>query len=265
MSRSRRWCSGAASAKWFISVGIIPGHSSDRTSRPELAREDAREVVHAGLGGRIGRAPDDGRDRRERRGIDDAPGALALHDGDHRPAHQERALQVHVLVQVPGLLGQRLHRTAARHAGIVDEDVDAPEGLDDRGHDALDLRGIPHVAAMLLSAPAPPRELVGQRIQVFLPDVGDDGDDALAGERRGDLAADAPARPVTMATLPSRSIFMSGLRSRRSRRRARAVAPLPGRAPSDTRSSRAAAPRPGSGRRGCGTPSARRRDRRGTP
>ena len=47
---------------------------------------------------------------------------------------------------------------------------------------------------MLLPAPAPPGELVGQCIQVFLPDVGDDGGDALAGERRGDLTADAPAR-----------------------------------------------------------------------
>ena len=122
------------------------------------------------------------------------PERVALHDGRHGAAHEERALEVHVQVQVPHLLGELLHRRAGRHAGVVDQDVDAPErphhGVDDLG----DARRVAHVADVLLARPAAGDEVARDLVQQLPPHVGDHRGDALGRERGGDLPADTTAR-----------------------------------------------------------------------
>src|SRR4029453_11778538 len=167
--------------------GDVPG--------AELTRQHAGEVVHAGLGGGVGGAAHDGRDGGIGGGIDDAPRALPLHHGRDGPAHEEGALEVHVLVEVPDLLGQGLDGTARGDAGIVDQDVDPAMGRHHRAHHLRDARGVADVAAMMLAAPALGLPLRGERVEVLRADIGDRGDGALGGQRGGDLAADAAARP----------------------------------------------------------------------
>jgi hypothetical protein len=55
-----------------------------------------------------------------------------------RPGHQERAAQVHADDQVPVVVGHLEQQVVAGDAGVVDQDVDAAELLDDPVDRGLD-------------------------------------------------------------------------------------------------------------------------------
>src|SRR4029079_12289610 len=131
----------------------------------------------------------------EGRGVDDPAGPLALHHRDHGLAHQERALQVDVEIEVPRLTRAGLDTPAGRDPGVVDEHVDPAERLDHLADDGLGARAVPDVADELAPAPPLPPERVGDVIEELRTHVRDHRDGAFAPEGLRDLAADAAARP----------------------------------------------------------------------
>ena len=100
-------------------------------SLPELRRHRARERVDARLRRRVRRGARGHQLPADRRDVHDAA-AVALRDEvpAERAAHVEGAVEVHVDHGAPLLDGQVDHRdpvVAARRAGVVHDDVDAPE------------------------------------------------------------------------------------------------------------------------------------------
>ena len=117
----------------WISPGVI-AVDADRVGA-QLARHRARQAEHAGLGRRVVRAAEDAAAalRRHRRDADDRAALLALHLRNHGLRHQQRAAQAHVEDRVVVGVGD-VHRLARlRDAGVVDQHVDAAEGLEHRG------------------------------------------------------------------------------------------------------------------------------------
>src|SRR6266545_957873 len=73
--------------------------------------------------------------------IDDASASRAAHPGDRVLGAEEDALDVDCLDPIPFPFGQLVRRLArAGDAGVVDENVDLLEGIDDLSKDALDIR-----------------------------------------------------------------------------------------------------------------------------
>ena len=134
----------------------------------------------------------------------------ALHLRDHRLAHQERALEVGVEVGVPDLLGELLDAGAAGDAGIVDEDVDAAEGLLDRLGDGAAILGLADVGRDLQAGPAlvAPIRLATSSSSSWRISVTTTVTPSPARVRAISRPMPRPA-PVTMATLPLRSISIS--------------------------------------------------------
>ena len=77
-------------------------------------------------------------------------------------------------------------------AGVVDEDVEAPEALPDRGDDAVDLRRVGHVAGLDVGAPARGLDRGGDAPQRLLAAPGEN--DRGAGPRERERAGLADPR-----------------------------------------------------------------------
>ena len=86
-------------------------------------------------------------------------------------------------------------------AGVVDEDVETPEGCDRTGDEPLGLIAVPYVSLVEQRALAEPRGggLALRNVDVAERDLG-----ALAGKALRDGEADALRAPVTTATLSFR-------------------------------------------------------------
>src|SRR6266550_1179724 len=120
--------------------------------RAELVRGLAREADLARLGTRVRLDPGEADAAAGARGdVDDPSVAGRLHPGHDRPRADEGALQVRVDDGLPVLVGDLLEWTADLPddaAGVVDEDVDWADLLDERGH----LRAIGDVDRVLVHA-----------------------------------------------------------------------------------------------------------------
>lgn len=98
------------------------------------------------------------------------------------------------------------HRPVTHDAGVGHDDVDAAEPLDGAGGGRLHRRQVAHVGHRgqhpVLA------QLVGERRQVGLVEIGEDELGALGGQPARDLGADPRAPPV-MKTTWSRSDVMA--------------------------------------------------------
>ncbi len=143
-----RSCSLSGSGRsWVSSVTTKPGRDRVAGDRPagQLAGRRLGQADQPGLGRRVvrlahlARLPGHGGD------VDD-PAALGLeHRAGDRLGHVERAEQVGLEDLAPGLDGHPHDQVVAGDAGVVDQDVDLAERLEDRLDDRLGrirLRGV---------------------------------------------------------------------------------------------------------------------------
>ena len=164
--------------------------------RRELERHGLGEAGDAVLGRDVGGLEGRGGEGMRRGGRDDAAPAAPLHAGHRRPDGVEGGRQVDGDDLVPLLGRELLDRRHVLDAGIVDEDVDRPEGclgLPDHAGDLVRLR---HVGRRMdgldaeLGLDAAPRALDLARIAEAVEDhVG-----AFFGHGPGDGEADAAGR-----------------------------------------------------------------------
>ena len=102
------------------------------TDEPELRRRVVAEPVHAAQT-RYGRV------------VDDDARSLPDHLRDDPPCDQPRALQVDVQHRVPLVLGQLVRAPVCTDAGVVEQDVDAPELRHGRVNRSRDRRVVPNI------------------------------------------------------------------------------------------------------------------------
>ena len=108
------------------------------------------------------------------------------------PGGHEVALQVDVDDGVPLLLGHRHEHAVAQDAGVVDEHVEAPEGVDRRAHQRLAAGPAGDVVVRRDGFAAGGADLLG-RLLGDVTEVVDDDLGALGGEEARVLATEAPA------------------------------------------------------------------------
>ena len=100
-----------------------------------LDGEHPGEPDEAHLGGAVVGLAEVAEDARRRRGRHDPPVALLAHVLPRRLGDVEGALQVDVDDRVEQVGRHVVERLVAQDAGVVDDDVDAAEGVDRRLHD----------------------------------------------------------------------------------------------------------------------------------
>ena len=100
-----------------------------------LDGEHPREADETHLGGAVVGLAEVAEDARRRRRRDDPAVALLAHVDPRRLGDVERAAEVDVEDGVDEVGGEVLERLVAEDAGVVDDDVDAPEGVDCGLHD----------------------------------------------------------------------------------------------------------------------------------
>ena len=152
------------------------------------------EPGHRVLGRGIGDRARARRVRRDRAVVDDAAAArvLRLHDLDRFLRAQEHAGEVGIDDLLPGLVGQVLERHRRRaDAGIVEQDVEAAEGLLGLGEQRLDRRGIADVGGDGEALGAGRLSLAHGLFQLVRAASGEDGGVALLHQRQCDSLADA--------------------------------------------------------------------------
>ena len=121
-------------------------HAVTRCVRRALARQHLHER-HAGGARHRGRCPV--RPRRLRAGVqhvDDAAPFALLHPRPDQAREADRGEQLQVEVVLPDLVGDLLRGHRPRLAGVVDQDVDLAERLDDAVEGLRDVVGLRHVA-----------------------------------------------------------------------------------------------------------------------
>jgi hypothetical protein len=105
-----------------------------------------RHRHHRPLAGRVEAVVDAGPAAYGHRGIvDDRPGVLADHHRQHVVAGEVGALDIDRHQPVPGRLVEFGRTANDGHADVVDQDVDAPVGVQCRRHHPLDIGGASHV------------------------------------------------------------------------------------------------------------------------
>ena len=97
--------------------------------------EHVGEPDEAHLRGAVVRLAEVAEDAGRRRRVDDAAVALLAHLDERRPGDVERALQVDVDDRVDEVGRLVVERLVAQDAGVVDDDVDALEGVERGLHD----------------------------------------------------------------------------------------------------------------------------------
>ena len=197
------------------------GDGRDRVDRDavllQLDRHRARQAVDARLGRRVVGLAEVAEHAAHARRVDDAP-AAALRDDLLREdlRAEERALEVHRDDGVPHGLVHLEEALVAEDAGVVDEDVDAAEGVDG-GLDEGRRRPRPTRRCRGRRRPCRPRCGSPRRPCSAALRVGP-GDPSRApprsltttfapsrAKRRACARPMPPPAPVTMTTLPSRS------------------------------------------------------------
>ena len=129
-----------------------------------------------------------------RRDVDDAPAALLSdHRLAHRPRHQERAAEVHLHHAVPVLVRHPHEQLVARHAGVVDEDVDPSEVLFRRRHEPVASSRLAASATTPSTAPTLRFPFAHGALQAVGVASRDYHGRAVLGQPRPDLGADPAA------------------------------------------------------------------------
>ena len=159
--------------------------------RPEFERHRAGQVDDAGLGGDE-RALQAHRGEPDHRGdVDDAPApARRQHRLQRGAAHHVQPVEVDAGDAVPFLGRKRVDVDAVRErvdAGIVDQDVEAPEALDAGGDRALDRIG----GADIDAAGHCVRQAIGDALGAVEIDIGDDDGCAVVGKTLCDDTPDS--------------------------------------------------------------------------
>ena len=122
------------------------------------------------------------------------PASLAEHDRGHLLGAQVSALEVDVDRAVPLVLGRLQHRLGEHDAGVVDQDVDAPEVVDGGADEIFDVSGRRDVGAHRERVAARLLDRIDHRLRFALSaHPVDDHLGALGGETLRDRLAD-PAR-----------------------------------------------------------------------
>src|SRR6202163_1576566 len=167
------------------------GVDRDAAAR-HLQREALGEPEQPGFGRRVIRLADVARLADDRADVDDAPGTALDHVLDHALDHAERAEQVDVEHVAPVVVRHLAHRLVDGDAGVVDQEVDAPEALEHFGDDALAVFRLVDAALMHRHLAALAFELALERFGGFLT-LAVPGSDAHAvfRQHRRDRAADS--------------------------------------------------------------------------
>ena len=137
------------------------------------------------------------------RDVDDGAPAVGHHARCDQGGEAERPLQVEADHLVPHGLGDLAQVTVEQgHAGIVDEDVDATEGLVGGVHQSVELLPSAHVGRNS-QRPPPPRLDLGRRRSAGLElSTGDDHIGAGVGQAEGHGPAQPPAPAGHQGHLP---------------------------------------------------------------
>src|SRR5437016_1246200 len=182
------------------------GHGGDGDAvLGPFGSEALRQHVHRRLGRRVAGHTSGARAPGHRADIDDLARALPDHHAPRGLREEKDAGEIRLHHGVPLLAGKILEGRADPVAGIVDEEIDAPERLHGSGHGLLHLPRVADVAGEGESLPPLRAHLGGHRLQRrepaaaghdVRPDLGQlDGDgapDALAGPRHdGDAVTES--------------------------------------------------------------------------
>src|SRR5690606_24491946 len=112
---------------------------------------------------------------------------------DHPPsrclAAPEQSLAIDIEDEVPILFGRLEEGNDFPDAGVVDEDVHAPERLYRRVHHLLHLGLVADVNRHRDSLPAGSMDLIGHRLRAFEFEIGNDDFSSLLGVAEADSAA----------------------------------------------------------------------------
>ena len=161
----------------------IFGHHAGKVEQRVLGRGVGGQEHRVALGG-------------DRGDIDDLAGAALHHVRRHRLAHEERALDVDGEVLVPVLAGERRERGrqfAAEMAGVVDQDVHLPEGIQSLPHHLRAVLLAGHIAFDRQAAPARLPGSGGRFLRACHVEVGHHHIGSLAGQAGADAAPHAAA------------------------------------------------------------------------
>jgi hypothetical protein len=108
---------------------------------------------------------------------------------------EEHALRVHPMDAVPVRLGQLHDVRAARHPGVVHQDVDLAVGLDHKPHHAVDVRHVTDIRLHAQGTMLPRADLLGRGLRLVAGDVGDNHRGPGLGQCLRGGFADALGRP----------------------------------------------------------------------
>src|SRR5690606_35041146 len=141
-----------------------------------LARGAAHRGRHAAGGRRLGA---------DVRHVDDAPAATLAHERDHEPYQADRGEQLEVEIGLPGLVRDRFELAGGGGARVVDEDVDAAEGMDRRTDQAGQVLGLRYVGDDGQDLAARVADVDGEAVEGFLAARADRDARAFGGEPLG--------------------------------------------------------------------------------
>ena len=153
------------------------------------------ESGDSALGGDVDRSVDGRRDGQLRRHVDDPAVPVGEHVARRRLSREERALQVDGVDGVPKLLGHVQHAHRGADAGVVDQDIEAPQVRGDGVEHPPDLADLRHVQVVPAGSAACGLDLADKLVDVgpFRWEVGDGDRRSGLGERDADGFADALA------------------------------------------------------------------------
>ncbi len=160
-----------------------------------LRAEALREHHHARLGGRVGRqAPGAGASGHGGH-VDDLAGALPDHHATDGLRKEKDSGEVRLHHRVPFASGEVYERRADAVAGVVDQEVDATEGVERPGDDAVNVPRVGHVAREGQGATPLRAHDIGDRLQRGLAAAARHHVGSDLGQLDGDRAPDPLTRP----------------------------------------------------------------------
>ena len=142
---------------------------------------------------------------------------MLAHPGHHQARQANGGKQFQVEVGLPGFVGDRLELARRGSAGVVDQNVEPPEGLDGLGHQAFAVGGLADVGGHSVHLAARGADFGRHLVEQFCTARGDHHTGTFLGQHGCDRFADAlrPARDQRHPTIQlqvhlSPRLFCSG-------------------------------------------------------